>query len=476
MAPPQRPNQPANSASGRPSPSSPPQRSAGGPAVEKPVAARIPIKKIFTAESSNYFLLLGTTIFLVIFGLVMVLSSSSVSSYTADEGFFGSFLRQGLFALLGVPLMLVASRAPARFWKRMAFPGIILGALLQVLVFVPGIGWAYGGNQNWIRIGNFSAQPSEFVKVAIIVWVAWVLATKQDQLTEWRQVLMPIAPVAGGAIVLVLVGNDLGTASIMLLIVFTCMFFAGVRLKFLAVGFAAIAFAAVAFAGVSSSRSDRIDVWLNGCTEVDYQGSCWQIEHAYWALAGGGVFGVGLGNSVAKRGWLPHADSDYVFAIIGEELGLIGAVVVLLLFVTLAIAFIRIIRSTSDSFVRIGTAGVMVWVVGQAFVNIAVVLGVLPVLGVPLPLISTGGSALIATLLAIGVVLSFAREEHARAKGAPRSQQPGPADAVSAAAPAPTKRRRQVAAPEKAPAPPTPAQSAAERSRMLAANRAKGRR
>ncbi|QYH37187.1 putative lipid II flippase FtsW [Salinibacterium sp. M195] len=421
------------------------------PRSDLPVSARVPVKRIFSAESSNFFLLLGTTLFIVIFGLVMVLSSSSVESFAADEGFFGKFLRQGMFALIGLPLMLVASRAPVGFWKRWAWPGLLLGGVLQLLVFIPGIGWGYGGNQNWIQIGSFSAQPSEFVKVAVIVWVAWVLSAKQDLLSDWRHVLLPVAPVAGAAIGFVLIGNDLGTASIMLLIVFGCLFFAGVKLRFLATGVLAVAVGALLFAGTSSSRTSRIDIWLNGCTDLDYQGSCWQIDHAYWALAGGGIFGTGLGNSVAKRGWLPHADNDYIFAIIGEELGLIGAIVVLLLFVILAIAFVRIIRSTDDSFVRIATAGVMIWTVGQAFVNFAVVLGVLPVLGVPLPLISTGGSALIATLLAIGIVLSFARVGNK------------PAARAAATAPSPTATGL----------PPT--QSAADRSRMLAANRARGR-
>ena len=417
------------------------------PQPADPVAARVPVKRIFSAESSNFFLLLGTTLFLVIFGLVMVLSSSSVESFTADEGFFGRFLRQGMFAVIGIPLMLIASRAPTRFWKRWAWPGLVLGGVLQLLVFIPGIGYGYGGNQNWIRFGSFTAQPSEFVKVAVIVWVAWVLASKQDLLSDWRHVLLPVGPVAGAAIGFVLIGNDLGTASIMLLIVFGCLFFAGVRLRFLGLALSVVAVGALLFAGTSGSRSNRISVWINGCTELDYQDACWQIDHAYWALAGGGIFGTGLGNSVAKRGWLPHADNDYIFAIIGEELGLIGAVVVLLLFVVLAIAFIRIIRSTNDSFVRIATAGVMIWTVGQAFVNFAVVLGVLPVLGVPLPLISTGGSALIATLLAIGIVLSFAR-------------------AGNRTPPQPT-----AAAPTM-----PPAQTAADRSRMLAADRAQGRR
>lgn len=414
------------------------------PAPEGPVAARVPVKRLFSAQSSSFFLLLGTTLFLVIFGLVMVLSSSSVESFTDDDGFFGRFLRQGMFAVIGVPLMLIASRAPVGFWKRWAWPGLILGGVLQLLVFIPGIGYGYGGNQNWIRFGSFTAQPSEFVKVAVIIWVAWVLSSKQHLLSDWRHVLLPVGPVAGAAIGFVLIGNDLGTASIMLLIVFACLLFAGVRLRFLAVGMLAVAIGALLFAGTSSSRSSRIDIWLNGCTDLDYQDACWQIDHAYWALAGGGIFGTGLGNSVAKRGWLPHADNDYIFAIIGEELGLIGAIVVLLLFVILAIAFIRIIRTTNDNFVRIATAGVMVWTVGQAFVNFAVVLGVLPVLGVPLPLISTGGSALIATLLAIGIVLSFARAGN---KPAPRASQPQ--------------------------MPPT--QTAADRSRMLAANRAQGR-
>jgi cell division protein FtsW len=195
----------------------------------------------------------------------------------------------------------------------------------------------------------------------------------------------------------------------MIMIVLATLYFAGVKLRHLLVAVIGIAMLGLLFATTSSSRSGRIDTWLNGCTAEQYIGDCWQVEHANWALAAGGLFGRGLGNSQAKWNWLPEADNDYIFAIIGEELGLIGAAVVLALFVVLAIAFVRVIRSTNDSFTRIVTGGVMVWIVGQAFVNIAVVLGVLPVLGVPLPLISAGGSSLMASLLGIGVVLSFAR-------------------------------------------------------------------
>jgi cell division protein FtsW len=389
----------------------------------------VPVRRIFAAENRNYFLLLGTTLFLVAFGLVMVLSSSSIESYSSDEGFFGKFVRQGLFAVIGIPLMLVASRMPPRFWKRWAWPALLVGGALQLLVFTP-LGFGYGGNQNWIAIGGFNAQPSEFVKIALIVWVSWVLATKQDLLGDWKHVALPIAPVAGLAILLVLIGNDLGTAAIMIMIVLGLMFFAGVRLRFLATAVAGIAVAGGLFALTSSSRSSRIQAWLNGCTPADYSGYCWQPEHANWALAAGGLFGKGLGNSVAKWNWLPEASSDYIFAIIGEELGLLGALVVLVLFIVLAIAFVRIIRASRDDFSRLVTSGVMIWVIGQAFVNIAVVLGVLPVLGVPLPLISAGGSALISTLLGIGIVLSFARTQ----KGAPESDDAGPAERSRAAA------------------------------------------
>lgn len=385
------------------------RRPASEPREPAAAIAVVPVRRIFAAENRNYFLLLGTTVFLVAFGLVMVLSSSAIESNVDGDGFFGRFVRQGLFAIIGIPLMLVASRMPPRFWKRWAWPALLVGAALQLVVFVPGVGFGYGGNQNWISIGGFNAQPSEFVKIALIVWVAWVLATKQELLGDWKHVALPIAPVAGTAILLVLIGNDLGTACIMILIVMGCLYFAGVRLKFLAVATAGIAAIALMVAFASPSRTERISVWMNGCTADDYSGYCWQVQHGFWALAAGGLFGQGLGNSTAKWNWLPEADNDFIFAIIGEELGLIGAVVVLVLFIVLAISFVRIIRSSRDNFTRIVTGGVMVWVIGQAFVNIAVVLGVLPVLGVPLPLISAGGSALIATLLGIGIVLSFAR-------------------------------------------------------------------
>ena len=374
-------------------------------------AAKISLGSAFTAESSNYFLLLGTTLFLVVFGLVMVLSSSTIDSFNENQGFFGIFLRQALYAVIGVPIMLVVSRLSPLFWKQWAWVIIAGACALQLLVFT-GLGYSVGENRGWIRVGGFTAQPAELVKVALVIWLAFILSRKRHLLREWPHVLIPAGPVAGGAILLVLLGQDLGTVIIMAAIVIGAMFFAGVPLRFLAVILAVGALGAAVMTATSDSRSARVMNFLQGT--CDYASDCWQPTHGMYALAAGGVFGVGLGNSKAKWSWLPAADNDYIFAIIGEELGLIGAIVVLVLFVVMAIAFIRIIRSTTDSFSRVLTGAVMVWIIAQAFINIAVVLRLLPVLGVPLPLMSSGGSALLTTLAAIGIVLGVARRPATR--------------------------------------------------------------
>ncbi len=371
-------------------------------------SARISLGEVFTAESSNYFLLLGTTLFLVLLGLVMVLSSSSIDSFTAGRDFFSVFLKQGLFALIGIPLMLVVSRIPIRVMKKWAWVAIFVAVGVQLLVFTP-LGDEVGGNLNWIAIGSYTFQPSELVKLALVVWMGAILAKKEALLGNFGHVVIPVLPIAGGAILLVLLGGDLGTVMIMAGLVFGALFFAGIKLRMLVVPMIVGAVLAVIVAFTSASRTERIMSFFSG-TNADYEGVDWQAQHGEWALAGGGVFGVGLGNSRAKWSWLPAADNDYIFAIIGEELGLVGAIVVLLLFIALAIAFVRIIRSSRDMFSKVVTGAVMVWLIGQAFVNIAVVLGVLPVLGVPLPLISSGGSALLTTLAAIGIVLAIARE------------------------------------------------------------------
>lgn len=352
--------------------------------------------------------LYGLTFLLVGIGLIMVLSSSSITSYLDEQGFFGGFWKQATFALIGLPLMLIAAAMPISFWKRWAWGFLGLGIALQLLVFTP-LGIEEYGNRNWIQIGGMSAQPSEALKLALVVWIGTVLLRKEPLLHQMKHELIPvILPGAIVALGVVLLGRDLGTVLIMAGMVLGAMFFGGIRARTLSlVGLVGLV-AVVLFVVTSPNRMNRLLQHSGG--NEDYSGLGWQSTHGLWALAGGGMFGVGLGNSKAKWSWLPAADNDYIFAIIGEELGLIGALLVIALFVALAFVFLRIIARARDRFGRAVVGGIFVWIIGQAFVNIGVVIGVFPVLGVPLPLISAGGTALIACLLAIGVVISIARD------------------------------------------------------------------
>jgi cell division protein FtsW len=404
---------PANGRSGRGTTARGTARTAGADSTtgtRRPNGAVVAVKNVFVAESSTFYTILGVTLFLVVFGVVMVLSSSSVEQYAATHDFFGAASRQGLYTVLGVPLMLISSRVPARWWRKWAMRLLGAALVLQLLVFTP-LGLDIQGNRNWIELGSFTAQPSEVVKLGLALGIGAIMYVKRDKLDDWKEVFIPVGIASGLGLGFVVLGGDQGTAMIMVLLVLGALYVGGARARHLLVGVVAILVVLPFVTMASSSRQVRISAWLSGCTDSNqYQDLCWQPVHGMWALASGGVFGVGLGNSKAKWSWLPEADNDYIFAIIGEELGLIGAVVVLALFVVLAISMIKVIRQSRDPFVKTVTGGIMAWIIGQALVNIAVVLGLLPVLGVPLPLISAGGSALIMTLVAIGVVLSFARD------------------------------------------------------------------
>ncbi|MET4100499.1 cell division protein FtsW [Agrococcus sp. UYP10] len=388
----------------------------GGRAERMGRRALVRVRSMFGAPTLNAALLLGTTMFLVAFGLIMVLSSSSVESYVANASFFTDFAKQGAFAAIGIVLMLLAARMPATIWQRLAWIGVGLGIALQMLVFTP-LGFGANGNRNWIGIGGFSLQPSEFVKVALCVWLAMIMTRKQKRIDSFWQAWIPAAPVAGLSIGLVLLGSDLGTVVIMVMLSLGALWFAGVKWWHLLLPIAGLVLLAVPVVLSSPSRVRRISAFVQGCTDADYYSGCWQQLHGTWALSAGGLFGVGLGNSRAKWSWLPEADNDYIFAIIGEELGLLGAAVVLALFALLAWTMLRIVRQATLQMTRVVTGAATVWLIGQAIVNIGVVLGLLPVLGVPLPFISSGGSQLIAALLIIGIVLSLERVDNPRYRG-----------------------------------------------------------
>lgn len=381
--------------------------------ASKPSAPRVTVsvKRLFGRESADYVVMVSMVFFLVIFGLVMVLSSSFVGSALGNDGnFFATFFRQVMWVLLGVPAMLVISRFPARALKKLAPTIFLVALLLQGLVFTP-LGITSGGNTNWVNIAGFTGQPSEILKVAMIIWMAAILADRIDQVEDYRTLMRPLGLGVLIALSLVMMGQDLGTMGVMVVIALGIVFLAGARLSHLFTVVAVIGVGVAMLALLSPSRINRIMTWFSGCTEEDYLGTCWQIVHSTYALGSGGVLGVGLGNSRAKWSWLPHAETDFIFAIVGEELGLIGTTMVIISFVILAVAMARLVRAQPDPFARLVTGGVMVWLIGQALINIAVVLEVLPVLGVPLPFMSVGGSALMASLIGIGVVMAVNRHD-----------------------------------------------------------------
>lgn len=355
--------------------------------------------------------LAAITALLTMFGLFMVLSASSVTSGLQNNGnFFAEAWMQSAIAIAGSGLALFVARLPLRFWQAGRNLFVIFGVVLQSAVLI--YGQSYGGNTNWITILGVSVQPSEFVKLAIIVWFAsWIHDNEHlihAPLVHWREAGLWV----GIPLLLVMLGQDLGTTIILGMILLGMMVFAGVPSRTLwALAGLGLGFALIMLNLGGSSRGARFASWIQGCTPDDYETICWQTIHGLWALSAGGLFGVGPGSSRAKWSWLPHADSDYIFAIVGEELGMVGAVALIALFLALAVTMIRLVRQFPQPLTRVLIGGVFVWIIGQAFVNMAVVLNLLPVLGVPLPFISSGGSALLAVLLAIGVVISCVRHE-----------------------------------------------------------------
>ena len=364
----------------------------------------------FESPVTTYYLLLGATAMLVVIGLVMVLSASSVTSLRQTNSSYTVFFGQLRFAVLGVIGAAVASRISVRTWKRFAAPLLGGSILLQMLVFSP-LGVNVNGNRNWIAVGGLQVQPSEFAKIGLVLFGATVLAKKRRKLAEFMHAAVPlICPAGGLLLLLVLMGHDLGTALVLLAILGGMLFASGVPTRMFAIAGGAAVVLAGAMVFTSGNRMGRISTWLAGACS-DPNGTGFQTCHGLYALADGGWWGVGLGASREKWQWLPEAHNDFIFSIIGEELGLPGTLTVMGLFALLALACYRLVARTDDFFIRIASAGVMVWILVQAIINIGSVIGALPVIGVPLPLVSAGGSALVTTLFGLGMLISFARNE-----------------------------------------------------------------
>lgn len=371
---------------------------------------------VFRGQSPEFKALWLIIVFMAAFGALMVYSSSYVDSVKRTSGPFGE-MRSQLFGMFGGAIALIWFAYLKPEVSRKLGPLIAVGFMgAQLLVLFTPLGISVNGNRNWLNLGFASLQPSEFLKIAMIMMVAsFVVGNRtydKDEPQFWY------APLAVFAVLFIFVGllsKDMGTVIVMAIILFGMFFMGGLPDRFMKwVLVAGVGGIFLMFA-LGGSRRGRILAWMfpNAPDPSQYN---WQAEHGKWAFAAGGLFGVGPGNSKMKWSWIPEAQNDFIFAIIGEEYGLIGALTVIALFVFLGITLLKIARKTANQYERLFIYGVTFWIIGQAFINISVVLTMLPVLGVNLPMISAGGTSMVATLTALGMVMGIERKNHATPK------------------------------------------------------------
>ncbi|MEU9832921.1 putative lipid II flippase FtsW [Streptosporangium sp. NPDC048047] len=379
-------------------------------------------RELLDRPLTSYYLILGCCALLLALGLMMVLSASSIEALQKDMSPFYWFLKQSVSVALGLPLMWACSRLPARFFRLAGYPLMVLSILGLVLVLF--IGDTELGAQRWIYIGPLTIQPSEPAKLGLMLWGADLLARRARAGTiEWRHLFIPLMPGAVILSLLVMLGSDLGTTIVLMLIFLSLLWVVGAPLRLFGGIMAVAVLAAVVMISTEGYRLDRVQAWLDPWKYAQNEG--YQAVQGQIAMGSGGWFGLGLGSSRQKWNWIPHAESDFIFSIIGEELGLMGTLVVVALFGLLGYAGLRVAVRVRDTFVRLAAAAAVAWIAGQAIVNIGAVIGVVPITGIPLPLVSYGGSALLPTLAALGMLLSFAKQEPG-ARQALAARGPGP--------------------------------------------------
>lgn len=367
----------------------------------------------FARPINLYYMLVGSTLVLSIFGLIMVFSASSIYSIENKGSTWAILLRQFIFLVISIPMAWALSRLSLARWKFFARFGVIASVGLLIVVQIPGVGKSVNGNNNWISLGFVDVQPSEIAKFLMILWAGSILARRERAGDVQANVLKLIAPVFLLCIFLVLLGRDLGTASVFAFVLAGLLWVCGVQLK-LFVGVSAIGFFGIAALIISAPyRVARFSVLLNPFAEAQYKSVGWQPAHSLLGLASGGLFGVGLGASRQKWGNLPEAHTDFIFSVIGEELGLFGTIGVLVLLSLLLFSIFRIALRATDPMVRYVCSGIGCWIGIQTILNIGSAVSVLPVVGVTLPLLSYGGSALIATYMGIAFVIGAARRDPA---------------------------------------------------------------
>ena len=360
---------------------------------------------------ASYYLVLGCTLLLLAVGLMMVLSAGT--AYDLDNGYpaYSMFIKQLLGAAAGLVLMWLAAKSPPRLFRACAYPLMLaaLAGVAMVLLF----GVEVDGAKRWLVVAGFQVQPSELAKLALVVWGADLLARKErlGQLTDWRHLLIPLLPGAGLLSLLVVLGKDLGTTFLLVAIFLALLWIIGTPGKLLALMVGLMAFALLLAVAVHPYELARVTGFFSSHSPSCSTLNCFQLIQGKDALGSGGLFGVGSGASRAKWGWVPNSPTDFIFAILGEELGLVGTICVVALYGGIAFAGLRIARRAPDTFARLAAGAITVWLIAQALVNMGAVLGLLPISGVPLPLISAGVSSLVASLAALGMLMAFARTE-----------------------------------------------------------------
>ena len=347
---------------------------------------------------------------LTCFGVIMVYSSSAATMAAKGVSPFHQMASQGLYCAIGLAVGLACALVPVTAWRRGGFVLVVAAIILQLLTFTP-LGYGTSGNNGWIRIGSQTFQPAEVMKFALCLWMPAAMINAHRRLK--RQGALRAYGVPAGiyalCLVLVLGGKDLGTAMILVAIGVVAFLIGGFPARWLAVLVAFLAAAVVGMIAISPNRRARILAAYTACSAQDAQSICYQSTHARYAMASGGLLGVGLGNSREKWDYLPAAHNDFIFAIIGEETGFLGAAAVIVLFAILAWCMIWLALQISDRYVSMALICLTVWLVGQALVNIGVVVGLFPVFGVPMPFVSAGGSSLVMCLAAGGAAIGMVR-------------------------------------------------------------------
>ena len=367
----------------------------------------------FQKPTAAYILISASTSLLTALGIVMVLSSSSVKAYETTGSTYSIFFKQLLFIVVGSGALYLAIHLKRALWEKMARWGLVIGAIALVLPQIPGVGKNINGNRSWIGFGGFTIQPSEIAKVLLVLWCAMILRRfdEREERPSTFEILKAVAPAPALFLVLIMAGKDLGTAMIVMGIAFAMLFIAGVDSLTL-VGTGLLGLAAVAgFVVTSPNRLQRFSAVLHPFDPGVYKLAGWQTAHSIMGLASGGFFGVGLGASRQKWANLSEANTDFIFSVIGEELGLLGTIIVLLLYVALVYGIFRTALHTKDLLNKYACAGIGAWLMLQVAVNVGSDIGVLPVVGVSLPFLSYGGSALLADFIGVGFVLSVIRRD-----------------------------------------------------------------